>query len=169
MHNGTQDEDVYTYFDPEPPFERYPHHGCNGKTERALDRRLAAKSCDRLLAKSNKGGVVRTKSFPLASPEQGGSHVQTNSLKDRRYTEQDTMELELSPIMNITVDTYFSCAVGQKHSAARYSIPTSDEVVVFLNLLANTYSEPVQNGDKSPYLGLGTSNLASVQNYPELG
>ncbi|KAH9534724.1 hypothetical protein CY35_17G019300 [Sphagnum magellanicum] len=168
-HFLSKDEDVYTYFDPEPPFERYPHHGCNGKTERALDRRLAAKSCDRLLAKSNKGGVVQTKSFPLASPEQGGSHVQTNSLKDRRYTEQDTMELELSPIMNITVDTYFSCAVGQKRSAARYSIPTSDEVVVFLNLLANTYSELVQNGDKSPYLGLGTSNLASVQNYPELG
>lgn len=95
--------------------------------------------------------------------------MRTNSLKDCKYTERDTMELELGSIMNITVDTYFSCAVGLKRSAARYSLPTSDEVVVFLNSLANTYSEPVQNGDKAPYLGLGTSNLASVQNYPELG
>ncbi|CAM6051565.1 unnamed protein product [Sphagnum compactum] len=159
-HFLSKDEDVFTYFDPELPFERDPHHACNGKTDRALDRRLAAKSCDRLLAKSNKVGVVRTKSFPLTSPDRGGSHVRTNSLKDCKYTERDTMELELGSIMNFTVDTYFSCAVGLKRSAARYSLPTSDEVVVFLNSLANTYVKPVANGDKSAYLSLETSNPA---------
>ncbi len=86
--------------------------------------------------------------------------MRTNSLKDCKYTERDTMELELGSIMNITVDTYFSCAVGLKRSAARYSLPTSDEVVVFLNSLANAYVKPVANGDKSAYLSLETSNPA---------
>ncbi|CAM5999061.1 unnamed protein product [Sphagnum balticum] len=142
-HFLSKDEDVYTYFDPEVPFERdHPttHPTTNGKLEKGpLDRRLAAKSCDRILAKSNKMGVVRTKTTALVSPECNGSYTECNSFKDRKHNDGETMELDSGTVMNISGDTYFSCAVGRKRSAARYSLGSTEEVVEFFQALANTY------------------------------
>jgi len=142
-HFLSKDEDVYTYFDPEVPFERdHPtmHPTANGKLEKGpLDRRLAAKSCDRILAKSNKMGVVRTKTTALVSPECNGSYTECNSFKDRKHNDGETMELDSGTVMNISGDTYFSCAVGRKRSSARYSLGSTEEVVEFFQALANTY------------------------------
>jgi trehalose 6-phosphate synthase/phosphatase len=49
------------------------------------------------------------------------------------------MELDSGTVMNISGDTYFSCAVGLKRSAARYSLGSTEEVVEFFQALANTY------------------------------
>ncbi|KAH9554672.1 hypothetical protein CY35_08G075700 [Sphagnum magellanicum] len=142
-HFLSKDEDVYTYFDPEVPFERdHPtmHPTTNGKLEKGpLDRRLAAKSCDRILAKSNKMGVVRTKTTALVSPECNGSYTECNSFKDHKHNDGETMELDSGTVMNISGDTYFSCAVGRKRSSARYSLGSTEEVVEFFQALANTY------------------------------
>jgi len=116
------------------------HPTTNGKLEKGpLDRRLAAKSCDRILAKSNKMGVVRTKTTALVSPECNGSYTECNSFKDRKHNDGETMELDSGTVMNISGDTYFSCAVGRKRSSARYSLGSTEEVVEFFQALANTY------------------------------
>ena len=128
---------MYAYFDPELSFDR-DHLSNNGKMERGFDRRLSAKSSDRIMAKSNKTGVVRTKTYPRISPDrngshQSGSHSRTNSFKDRKYSERDMME----ELVNVSADTYVSCAVGRKRSAARYFLENVNEVVSFVKSLAD--------------------------------
>jgi trehalose 6-phosphate synthase/phosphatase len=126
---------VYAYFDPELSFDRE----CgNGKMEKGLDRRLSTRSSDRIMAKSNKTGIVRTKTYPHFSPERNGSyqtasHSRTNSFKDRKYSERDMME----DLVNVSADTYVSCAVGRKRSAARYFVENVNEVVSFVKSLAD--------------------------------
>jgi hypothetical protein len=160
-----QDEDVYTYFDPKLPFERDRHSSThlttNGKLDKpAGDRRLAAKSCDRYLAKSNKMAVVRTKSGSLLSPESNGSpYTRSNTFKDRKNIDRETMELDSSVVMNISADTYFSCAVGRKSSAARYSLSSTEEVVDFFQALANTYSIPVSEANSDPPLHSSSASM----------
>lgn len=128
---------MYAYFDPELSFDR-DHPSSNGKMEKALDRRLSAKSCDRILAKSNKTGVLRTKTFSHISPDRNGSHQMPShsiptSFKDRKYSERDMME----DLVNVSPDTYVSCAVGRKRSAARYYLENVNEVVSFVKSLAD--------------------------------
>jgi trehalose 6-phosphate synthase/phosphatase len=135
-HFLSKDEDVYAYFDPELSFDR--DHPCsNGKMEKALDRRLSAKSCDRILAKNNKTGMLRTKTYTHISPDRNGSHQSPqsllNSFKDRKYSERDMME----DLVNVSPDTYVSCAVGRKRSAARYYLENVNEVVSFVKSLAD--------------------------------
>jgi hypothetical protein len=106
--------------------------------ERSLDRRLSAKSCDRMLAKNNKMGVVRTKTYPLFPSDRNGSHpsashTRSNSFKDRKYSERDLME----ELVNVSPETYVSCAVGRKRSAARFSLENVNEVVSFIKMLAD--------------------------------
>lgn len=129
---------MYVYFDPDLSFEK--EHPCsNGKMEKALDRRLSAKSCDRMWNKSNKMGVLRTKTYPLISPDRNGTHPiaahsKSNSFKDRKYSERNTM----GDLVNVTSDAYVSCAVGRKRSAARYSVENVNEVGFFVKTLADT-------------------------------
>ncbi|KAH8953132.1 hypothetical protein BDL97_08G007600 [Sphagnum fallax] len=164
-HFLSKDEDVYTYFDPKLPFERDRHSSThlttNGKLDKAAgDRRLAAKSCDRYLAKSNKMAVVRTKSGSLLSPESNGSpYTRSNNFKDRKNIDWETMELDSSVVMNISADTYFSCAVGRKSSAARYSLSSTEEVVDFFQALANTYSKPVSEANSGPPLHSSSASM----------
>lgn len=128
---------MYAYFDPELSFDRDQSCG-NGKMEKGLDRRLSAKSSDRTVAKSNKSGGGRTKTYPHISPDRNGSHQsashsRTNSFKDRKYSERDMME----DLVNVSADTYVSCAVGRKRSAARYFLENVNEVVSFVKSLAD--------------------------------
>ncbi|KAG0616367.1 hypothetical protein M758_5G109400 [Ceratodon purpureus] len=135
-HFLSKDEDVYAYFDPELSFDR-DHPYSNGKVEKGLDRRLSAKSCDRILAKSSKMGVVRTKTYPLFAADRNGSHgspshSRSNSFKDRKYSERDSTE----ELVNVSPDTYVSCSVGRKRSAARFSLENVNDVVLFIKKLA---------------------------------
>lgn len=135
-----QDEDVYAYFDPELSFDR--DHPCsNGKMEKGLDRRLSAKSDNRMMAKSIKMGVLRTKTYPLISPDRNGNHPsssqsKSNSFKDRKYSERNTMD----DLVNVSSETYVSCAVGRKRSAARYSVENVNEVGLSLFLFFETFN-----------------------------
>lgn len=128
---------MYAYFDPEISFDR--DQACTyGKMEKSLDRRLSAKSCDRILAKSNKMSVVRTKTYPLMPDRNGSlpsaSHTRSNSFKDRKYSERYS---ESEGLVNVSPDTYVSCAVGRKCSAARFSLENVNEVVSFVKMLAD--------------------------------
>jgi trehalose 6-phosphate synthase/phosphatase len=137
-HFLSKDEDVYAYFDPELSFDR--DHPCsNGKMEKGLDRRLSAKSDNRMMAKSIKMGVLRTKTYPLISPDRNGNHPgssqsKSNSFKDRKYSERNTMD----DLVNVSSETYVSCAVGRKRSAARYSVENVNEVGLFMRALADS-------------------------------
>lgn len=125
---------MYAFFDPELSFDR-DHLCSNGKMEKGLDRRLSAKSCDRILAKSNKMGVLRTKTYPDRNgTHSSASHSKSNSFKDRKYSERNTMD----DLVNVSSDTYVSCAVGRKRSAARFSVESVIEVGLFVKTLADT-------------------------------
>lgn len=147
-----QDEDVYAYFDPELSFDR-EHPLSNGKGEKVFDRRLSAKSSERILAKSNKMGVLRTKTYPLISPDRNGthpsasSHSKSNSFKDRKYSERNSMD----DLVNVSSDTYVSCAVGRKRSAARFSVENVNEVGMFVKTLADTCGPHVSVDSEDSY------------------
>jgi hypothetical protein len=145
LKSGLQDEDVFTYFDPEPPF---PSDHPASSAGDPLDPRLAAKVGNRSLSKTTKMGVVRTKTYPLISPERfgSGSPSRSNSFKDRKYSERDTKE-ELGKVIQLTPATYFSCAVGRKRSAARWSLASSEEVVSFFKALADTFKQDTRELD----------------------
>ena len=44
---------------------------------------------------------------------------------------------EYSPIVDLDLDCYFSCAVGRKRSLARFSLPSTEDVVSMLMYLAD--------------------------------
>ncbi|KAJ7551871.1 hypothetical protein O6H91_06G033100 [Diphasiastrum complanatum] len=151
-HFLSKDEDIYTFFEPELPFER---DICgNGKTlepKLPFDRRIGTKGCERILAKnSNKVGVTRSKIFPLLSPERNGSHSKSD---DRKFSEgpsdEESGKWEGSSVLDLKGENYFSCAVGRKRSLARYSLGSSEEVVGFLKAITKIYTE-VPPGECSP-------------------
>lgn len=121
--------------------------------ERNLDPRLPAKSYDRVSSKSNKTSVVRTKTYPLISPDHNGSHSssshsRSNSSKDGSiysYSDRDLM----GDLVNVSSDTYISCAVGKKRSSARYYLDTVNEVVSFVKSLADACPCELDSEDQS--------------------
>ncbi|XP_024377190.1 alpha,alpha-trehalose-phosphate synthase [UDP-forming] 1 isoform X2 [Physcomitrium patens] len=151
-HFLSKDEDVYAYFDPDNAFDR-DNRCSNGKLERNLDRRLSAKSCDRASVKNNKSSVVRTKTYPLFSPDRNGahssaSHSRSNSFKEGsiyQYSDRDIM----GDLVNVSPETYISCAVGKKHSSARYYLDTVNEVVSFVKSLADACPCEMESQDQS--------------------
>ncbi|XP_024375261.1 alpha,alpha-trehalose-phosphate synthase [UDP-forming] 1 [Physcomitrium patens] len=151
-HFLSKDEDVFAYFDPEIVLHR-DYRCSNGKMERNLDPRLPAKSYDRVSSKSNKTSVVRTKTYPLISPDHNGSHSssshsRSNSSKDGSiysYSDRDLM----GDLVNVSSDTYISCAVGKKRSSARYYLDTVNEVVSFVKSLADACPCELDSEDQS--------------------
>ncbi|KAG0570209.1 hypothetical protein KC19_6G144100 [Ceratodon purpureus] len=128
-HFLSKDEDVFTFLDPEPRTQRdYSYR----KMENTKDRLRMENTKDRLRVNGGRGksmeltsnsrpskwSLLRTKTFPSTLPE------------------PDSVEA-LDAIIDVSKDTYFSCAVGRKRSTARYSLPSSDEVVLFFKALAD--------------------------------
>ena len=168
-----QDEDVYAYFDPDIALEReHPYN--NGGIGGGLDRRLSAKSCDRILAKSNKHGVVRnSKPNRVISPDRNGSHSRSssgsyssylrsnsssNSISNSNFKEDgplgaednkyDFLEEQSGTFVTVNRETFFSCAVGRTRSAARFSLASSEEVVSFVKALADPKNIDLGSSDE---------------------
>jgi len=70
------------------------------------------------LGKLTRWSLMKTKGFP-------------SSLPDPEFAEA------LDAMIGVNATTYFSCAVARKRSTARYSLPSSDEVVIFFKALAD--------------------------------
>ncbi|CAM6105282.1 unnamed protein product [Calypogeia fissa] len=147
-HFLSKDEDVYTFFEPELPFERDGSGSMSGKVDNRsiLDRRVGAKANDRVSSKSSsKGGNARPKVSSISS-----ELIKENCSKDHRklvesrggfagHEDESGKPTKGSSVLDLKAENYFSCAVGRKRSAARYSLASSEDVVSFLKSIAESY------------------------------
>lgn len=128
-----QDEDVYTFFEPDLPSE-VPH------TARATV--------------TNPFGVPVPKTPSNGVPPKSARLKKQRSLSilERRASShgsavfwrpivQDRLSLhEGSSVLDLKGDNYFSCAVGRKRSNARYLLGSSDDVVTLVKELTECSS-----------------------------
>ncbi|KAL5839222.1 hypothetical protein ACOSQ3_011927 [Xanthoceras sorbifolium] len=125
-HFLQKDEDVYTFFEPELPFEPPP------------------------LPRAKVADAVRASMSQFSSGSKVARYRKQRSLSaiERRVTNQlttggwwptirDRMALhEGSSVLDLKGDHYFSCAVARKRSNARYLVGSSNDVVALLKELA---------------------------------
>eukprot|EP00250_Pteridium_aquilinum_P003695 c14001_g1_i1 orf=129-3305(+) len=175
-HFLSKDEDIYTFFEPELPFER--EHNSNGKAidgKGLIERRPGLKggggeknvakssvkgsAANSASAKANtassKSSTGRSRSLTTGSsvetPVQSNGHQSKGTAsKDRLTREDEFRRQEGSSVLDLKGENYFSCAVGRKRSNARYSLPSSEDVVFFLKSIAASYGTAAQiNGTKN--------------------
>lgn len=113
---------MFTFLDPEPQNQR--DHSYK-KLEHKEDRMRRGKSMDYNTQNGKKSGnltnrwsLMKTKGFPSSLPEPEAAEA-------------------LDAMIGVSTETYFSCAVARKRSTARYSLPSSEEVVLFFRALAD--------------------------------
>ncbi|KAI5073451.1 hypothetical protein GOP47_0011464 [Adiantum capillus-veneris] len=169
-HFLSKDEDIYTFFEPELPFER--EHNSNGKAldgKGLIERRPGSKaggSGEKSVVKSSvklnsgasstttkasvgasKGSGVRSRSLSIGSSaeapvhQSAGNQSKATNAKDKSISrEEEFRRQEGSSVLDLKGENYFSCAVGRKRSNARYSLPHADDVVSFLKSISASYS-----------------------------
>ncbi|XP_038998490.1 alpha,alpha-trehalose-phosphate synthase [UDP-forming] 1-like isoform X2 [Hibiscus syriacus] len=136
-HFLQKDEDVYTFFEPELPSDatsaprsKPPSDGSRLPTERKAPSKLPANKNG---AKSSQTKTAR----PSPAPDRRTSNNNHNDGNIRRASpEKEKMAWS---VLDLKGDNYFSCTVGRTRTSARYTVGSSDEVVTFLNRLANGY------------------------------
>jgi len=125
-----QDEDVYTFFEPELPSDGLvaartkQNDGPKLPNERRPPMKLPA---SRSGPKSSQGKAQRA----LINPEKGTPNHSCGN--PRRSSAEKTSW----NVLDLKGDNYFSCAVGRTRTNARYLLGSSDDVVSFLRRLAN--------------------------------
>ena len=125
-----QDEDVYTFFEPELPYDSLAvaRTKQNDGLKSPIDRRPSMKlPAVRSVSKSSQGKAQR----PLLSPEKRTANHGCGSGR-RPSAEKISWN-----VLDLKGDNYFSCAVGRTRTNARYLLGSSDDVVSFLTKLAN--------------------------------
>ena len=124
-----QDEDIYTFFEPELPPEPAAVARANMVSH----------------IKSPKSKLSSGKSGPKASPNKPHRPLSTLEKRinnhgngtSRQPNRLDSMSVhEGSSVLDLRGDNYFSCAVGRKRSNARYLLGSSTDVVTLLKELA---------------------------------
>eukprot|EP00249_Psilotum_nudum_P019213 c27145_g1_i1 orf=266-3322(-) len=145
-HFLSKDEDIYTFFEPELPFERECNN--NGRLPESKgppEKRSGTKTGDKPVAKgSGKLSATRSKTSSQASPDHNGAHAKSANKDGRfkdRHLDDEWGRQEGSSVLDLKGENYFSCAVGRKRSNARYSLPLSEDVISFLKSIASSYSE----------------------------
>ncbi|XP_074269762.1 alpha,alpha-trehalose-phosphate synthase [UDP-forming] 1-like isoform X2 [Silene latifolia] len=115
-----KDEDIYSFFEPELPVE-----------SPVLSR---AKAIDavRMTSPTYKSGI---KSF-IGSHRTNVTHFQAKP----RANVPPALYDEGVSVLDLQSDNYFSCAVGRKHSNARYLLGSSEDVVLLMKGLAEVSS-----------------------------
>ena len=117
-----KDEDIYTFFEPELPYDR--EYNGNGKS-------VDGKS---VIEKHIVHGHMKT------SVHSNGNMAKTLVSKEKSVKESELRRQEGSSVLDLKGENYFSCAVGCKRSNARYLLPSSEDVICFLNSIAASYS-----------------------------
>ncbi|XP_021287464.1 alpha,alpha-trehalose-phosphate synthase [UDP-forming] 1 [Herrania umbratica] len=129
-----KDEDVYTFFEPELPSDMTsitrskPTDGPRLPAERRAALKLPA---NRSGAKSSQTKTQR----PQPAPDRRTSNNHSSGSLRRPSPEKISWS-----VLDLKGDNYFSCAVGRTRTCARYLLGSSDDVVSFLNRLANSSS-----------------------------
>ena len=125
-----QDEDVYTFFEPELPSD--PISIARTKASDGLKLPGDKKSSLKLPASrsGSKSSHSRTQR-PLLNPDKRTTHHPCGSGR-RPSPEKISWN-----VLDLKGENYFSCAVGRNRTNARYTVGSSDDVVFFLKELAN--------------------------------
>jgi len=136
-----QDEDIYTFFEPELPSE--PVSSTRSKIADAVkasaDKKYMGKPANNSRNSSKSSHSKSQKSTPFGSSDKRGSannYHHHNHTSGWRAPQEIISWHEGSSVLDLKGDNYFSCAVGRKRSNARYLLNSSDDVVVFLKELA---------------------------------
>lgn len=124
-----QDEDVYTFFEPELPCESPP-------PARAMVANHVKTS-----SQSGQRASRLKKQRSLSTLEK--KETNPRSADALQPVLQDRMSLhEGASVLDLKGDNYFSCAVGRKRSNARYLLGSADTVVALLKELAQCSPSP---------------------------
>ena len=132
-----QDEDVYTFFEPELPSESSP-------ASRATLSNSYRVSVPKFSASKSGSKASRLKKQrSMSTIEKRGREIDEGRGTSCRPTYHDRISLhEGSSVLDLKGDNYFSCAVARKRSSARYLLKTSNDVVGLLKELAEHSSSP---------------------------
>lgn len=143
-----QDEDIYTFFEPELPSEPVSFSRTKSDTGKpsTTDKRSMGRSTIR---NNSRGSHVKSQRAPVGSEKRMSTN---HNIPAGWRSPQETMSWrEGSSVLDLKGDNYFSCAVGRNHSNARYLQNSSDDVVFFLGELAEAASPAAyfypRNGD----------------------
>lgn len=127
-----QDEDVYTFFEPELPSDTL---GAVSRTKvtdtfkQSGERKPPLKFPGSRNGSSSKSSQGRTQR-PQPNPERKtNNHVYGNGRRP-------SPEKVSWNVLDLKGENYFSCTVGRTRTNARYRLGSSDEVVAFLKELA---------------------------------
>lgn len=147
-----QDEDIYTFFEPELPFESPA-----GPRANAADH--LRRSSISQIPQAKSGPKVRfRKQRSLSSIERKVSNYLTGGIW--RPAMRDRMTLnEGSSVLDLRGENYFSCTVSRKRSNARYFLGSSGDVVTLLNELAEC---PQSNWESHQLVSINRGHHAMV-------
>ncbi|KAG2313587.1 hypothetical protein Bca52824_025144 [Brassica carinata] len=141
-----KDEDVYTFFEPELPSDIIPAiarsrpSSDSGTKSSSGDRRPPSKSTHNNKSSSksssssnsnNNNNKASQRSLQTAERKSGSNHSLGNS---RRHSPEKISW----NVLDLKGENYFSCAVGRTRTNARYLLGSPDDVVCFLEKLADT-------------------------------
>ena len=128
-----QDEDVYTFFEPELPSESIiglPRAKTNDALKSSGERRPPSKLQN---SKSSSKSSQNRSQRHLLNPEKKSNSINNGSQANGRR--QSSEKISWS-VLDLKGENYFSCTVGRTRSNARYMLGSSDDVVSFLKELA---------------------------------
>ncbi|MBA0596572.1 hypothetical protein Gorai_013387 [Gossypium raimondii] len=133
-----QDEDVYTFFEPELPFD-----ALSIARSKPFDgpRLLPAERSPPLKLPASKSGAKsslhKMTQPPFPAPDRRTSSYYSGESLRRHPSVPEKISWS---VLDLKGDNYFSCAVGRTRTSARYLLGSSDDVVSFLNRLTNASS-----------------------------
>ncbi|XP_024984056.1 alpha,alpha-trehalose-phosphate synthase [UDP-forming] 1-like [Cynara cardunculus var. scolymus] len=119
-HFLPKDEDVYTFFEPEP----------QTPVRSSLSSPVNGSSTDHSVGRNGFSGPRGKKSHPFSASDGNDACNENGNGKDTTPS-----------ILDLNSNNYFSCAVKRKRSSARYLLSSSADVVSLLEKLADVSSE----------------------------
>lgn len=128
-----QDEDVYTFFEPELPSE-------SPSASRAMVANLVRTSVPKNSASKSGSKAARLRKQRSLSALEKKAANDGSGTAPEPILQDKTSLYEGSSVLDLKGDNYFSCAVGRKRSNARYLLGSSDDVVTLLEELAQCSS-----------------------------
>lgn len=121
-----QDEDVYTFFEPELPSDAVGVARTKATDGLKLERRLLKPPASRSASKSSQTRI------PRPSPNHDKKPTNNTCGNSRRPSPEKISW----NVLDLKGENYFSCSVGRTRTNARYILQSSDDVVSFLKELA---------------------------------
>jgi trehalose 6-phosphate synthase/phosphatase len=128
-----QDEDVYTFFEPELPSDAVgiARSKATDGLKLPVERRSSLK-----LPPSRSGSKSSQTRTPRPSPNPDKKPVNPTCGSSRRPSPEKISW----NVLDLKGENYFSCSVGRTRTNARYILQSSDDVVSFLKELASSGS-----------------------------